>query len=153
LGYIDGLRLLDSGAGFSFPAPRAGAGPHVQRKVRVRDYEAVYIFDSALEESAVNEKLDRYHALVAGENGGQITAVDHWGRRQLAYAIDDHQNGYYVVTHFSTEATRLPEFERLLKLDEDLLRYLIVVNEGDLSTSPAPIVEERSEDDEDGEEE
>jgi small subunit ribosomal protein S6 len=122
-------------------------------RVRVRDYEAVYIFDSALEESVVNGKLDRYHGLVAGENGGQVAAVDHWGRRQLAYAIDDHENGYYVVTHFSTDATKLPEFERLLKLDEDLLRYLIVVNEGDLSTSPAPIVEERDAEDEDAEEE
>jgi small subunit ribosomal protein S6 len=113
----------------------------------VRDYEAVYIFDSALEESAVNEKLERYHALVAGDETGSVTAVDHWGRRQLAYPIEDHENGYYVVTHFETEADRLPEFERLLKLDEDLLRYLIVVNEGDLATSPAPVAEERSEDD------
>ena len=114
----------------------------------MRDYEAVYIFDSALEEPAVNEKLDRYHALVADGSDGEVTAVDHWGRRQLAYAIDDHQNGYYVVTHFKTEAERLPEFERLLKLDDDLLRYLIVVNEGDLSTSPAPAVEESDDDDE-----
>jgi small subunit ribosomal protein S6 len=120
----------------------------------VREYEAVYIFDSTLEESAVNEKLDRYHGMVAGEAGGQVTAVDHWGRRQLAFPIEDQQNGYYVVTHFTAEAGRLPEFERLLKLDEDLLRYLIVVNEGNLSTSPAPIPEEREDgDEEDGEEE
>ncbi len=120
----------------------------------MRDYEAVYIFDSALEESVVNEKLDRFHGLVATDDNGQVTAVDHWGRRQLAYAIDDHDNGYYVVSHFTTESNRLPEFERLLKLDDGLLRYLIVVNEGNLSTSPAPIVEERAEgEDEDGEEE
>ncbi|MEX2581775.1 MAG: 30S ribosomal protein S6 [Gemmatimonadota bacterium] len=114
----------------------------------MRNYEAVYIFDSALEEEAVNEKLDRYHKLVADDSEGEVTAVDHWGRRQLAYAIEDHQNGYYVVTHFNTEAGRLPEFERLLKLDDDLLRYLIVVNEGDLSTSPAPAPEEGGDDDE-----
>jgi small subunit ribosomal protein S6 len=120
----------------------------------VREYEAVYIFDSALEESVVNEKLDRYHALVAGETDGdgQVTAVDHWGRRQLAYPIDKHENGYYVVTHFTTGAAQLPEFERLLKLDDDLLRYLIVVNEGNLSTSPAPEAEDRGDDD-DGDEE
>jgi small subunit ribosomal protein S6 len=118
----------------------------------VRDYEAVYIFDSSLEESVVNEKLDKYHGLVAGDDGGQVTAVDHWGKRQLTYSIGDRQNGYYVVTHFSTEASRLPEFERALKLDEDLLRYLIVVNEGDLSTSPAPEVEEREGDDGEDEE-
>jgi small subunit ribosomal protein S6 len=119
----------------------------------VREYEAVFIFNSALEESAVNEKLDRFHALVANDQGGQVTAVDHWGRRQLAYSIEDHKNGYYVVTHFNTPADRLPEFERLLKLDEDLLRYLVVVNEGNLGTSPAPIAEDRGGDDEDGEEE
>jgi small subunit ribosomal protein S6 len=118
----------------------------------VRDYEAVYIFDSALEESAVTEKLDRFHAMVSGDSAGEVTAVDHWGRRQLAYALGNHQSGYYVVTHFKTEAARLPEFERLLKLDDDLLRYLVVVNEAELSTSPAPVVESSGDDDSDDEE-
>ncbi len=45
----------------------------------MRDYEAVYIFDSTLEESVINEKLERYHALITGDGGGQVTAVDHWG--------------------------------------------------------------------------
>ena len=118
----------------------------------MRDYEAVYIFDSALEEPTVNEKLDRFHTLVAGDAGGEVTEVDHWGRRPLAYPLQKHQNGYYVVTHFRAEAERLPEFERLLKLDDDLLRYLIVVNEDNLSTSPAPIVEDRGDDDDSDEE-
>jgi small subunit ribosomal protein S6 len=118
----------------------------------VRDYEAVYIFDSALEESTVNEKLDRFHGLIAGDAGGEVTEVDHWGRRQLAYPLRKQQNGYYVVTHFRSEAERLPEFERLLKLDDGLLRYLIVVNEDNLSTSPAPIVEDRGDDDDSDEE-
>lgn len=116
----------------------------------MRDYEAVYIFDSALEEPRIHEKLDRYHQLVVPD-GGEVTAVDHWGRRQLAYPISDKANGYYVVAHFQAAAERLPEFERLLKLDEELLRYLIVVNEGDLTTSPIAI-EEREDDDSDEEE-
>jgi small subunit ribosomal protein S6 len=114
----------------------------------VKEYEIVYIFDSALEETAVTEKLDRFHALVAGDAGGEVTAVDHWGRRQLAYPVQDKENGYYVVVHANAAADKLPEFERLLQLDEGLLRYLIVTNEGNLGTSPAPIVE--SSDDEDG---
>ena len=119
----------------------------------MKDYEAVYIFDSAIEEPKINEKLDRYHEMVAGNGGGEVAAVDHWGRRELAYPIRDKENGYYVVAHFSTSADRLPEFERLLQLDEELLRYLIVVNEGDLQTSIAPVVEERDEDDDSDEEE
>jgi small subunit ribosomal protein S6 len=101
----------------------------------LRDYEAVFIFDSALEESAIGEKLDRYHGL-ANTAGGEVAEVDHWGKRQLAYQIRDKDNGYYVVSHFSAESSALPELERAMKLDEGLLRYLIVINEGELKTSP-----------------
>jgi len=116
--------------------------------VTLRDYEIVYIFHPTLEEERVNEKLTRFHGLIAGENGGEIAAVDHWGRRQLAYPIEDQTSGYYVVTHFSTDGALLPEFERILKLDEELLRYLIVVNEGDLATTPVPPAPKRDEDEE-----
>ena len=118
----------------------------------MKDYEVVYIFDSALEEPAVNEKIERFQALVAGDGVGEVAAIDHWGRRELAYPINDRENGYYVVTHLSTTPDRLPEFERLLQLDEELLRYLIVVNEGDLQTSIAPVVEDSDDDDSDEEE-
>jgi small subunit ribosomal protein S6 len=111
----------------------------------VRDYEAVYIFDSSMDETKISEKLERYDGLLTG-NGGQITAVDHWGKRQLAYPIEDRDNGYYVVSQFTTDTASLPEYERILKLDQELLRYLVVINEGDLTTSP--FVQPESGDDE-----
>jgi len=121
--------------------------------VSVRDYEAVYIFEPTLEEGQITEKLERYHALVAGDGGGEITAVDVWGNRPLAYPIDDVASGVYVVSHFTTSPERLPEFERILKLDEELMRYLVVVNEGDLQTSPAPMPERGEDEDESDDEE
>jgi small subunit ribosomal protein S6 len=117
----------------------------------LRDYEAVYIFDSALEESKITEKLDRYHELLTGGTEGQVTAVDHWGKRQLAYPIQDRDNGYYVVAHFTAAAESLPEYERVLKLDEELLRYLMVINEGELATTPALPEPPKSDEDEDEE--
>ena len=120
-----------------------------------RDYEIVYIFDSKLDESQINEKLDRFHALLTNNGGkAEITAVDHWGRRELAYPIEKRSNGYYVVVQFTGDGEPLPEMERLLKLDEDVLRYLIVVNEG-VPTAPMSIAtrEPRSEEDEDEDEE
>ena len=93
-------------------------------------------------------RQDHRPAGLPGDGAGEVSAVDHWGRRQLAYPIEDRENGYYVVVHANTPADRLPEFERLLQLDEGLLRYLIVINEAGLSTSPAPIGE--AGDDEDG---
>jgi small subunit ribosomal protein S6 len=115
-------------------------------------YEAVYIFNTAIAEEQVNEKLDRFHALISGDNGGEVTATDHWGRRQLAYPIRKQSAGYYVVSQFNAPAVALPEFERLLKLDEDLLRYMIVLNNGE-PTSPMSIQtradRKRDDDDED----
>ena len=124
----------------------------------MRSYEAVYIFDSTLDDAAITGKLDRFHGLVAGNGDQEITTVEHWGRRKLAYPIDKHENGYYVVSHFNTDVETLPEFERALKLDEGLLRHLVVINEGELSAAPllAPEVgaeDEEDEDEDEGEEE
>ena len=120
------------------------------------DYEIVYIFDTQLPEERIDEKLERYHALVAGENGGEITAVDNWGKRQLAYPIAKRMSGHYVVVQFRSAADALPEFERLLKLDDELLRYLIVVHAGE-PTSPMSIATRQPSDDDgdddDGDEE
>ena len=101
----------------------------------VRPYEVVYIFDSALEEPAINERLDRFHALVKSE-GAEAPQLNHWGKRTLAYPIRKHETGYYVVAKFETEGSLLPEFERAIKLDEGVLRFLVVVNEG---AQPVPV--------------
>jgi small subunit ribosomal protein S6 len=98
----------------------------------MRDYEIVYIFDSALDRSVIDQKLERFSELVAGDGKGEILAVEHWGKRQLAYPIKKHESGYYVVVQFRTEPAALPEFERAIKLDEDVLRYLVVLSEGEL---------------------
>lgn len=98
-----------------------------------RHYEVVYIFDSALDEAAINERLAKFHALLGA--GAQIN-VNHWGKRTLAYAIKRHQTGYYVVVQFEAEPVMLPEFERAIKLEEGVVRFLIVMLEGEM---PAPV--------------
>lgn len=120
----------------------------------MKDYEVVYIFDSTVPDTGVEQKLERYHQLLTANGQGEITAVDSWGKRQLAYPIRKRTNGFYVVTQFRADVGALPEFERLLRLDEDLLRYLIVLNEGE-PTAPMSVAtrEPRGEGDEDGDEE
>jgi small subunit ribosomal protein S6 len=119
----------------------------------VRLYEAVYIFDAALDEAAIHEKLERYHGL-ATEAGGEVSAVDLWGVRQLAYPIQKKKSGYYVVAQVNADPESLPEFERILKLDESLLRYLLVLNEGEPTSgmsilAPRPPVTATPRDDDD----
>lgn len=119
-----------------------------------RQYEAVYIFDSTLEDAAIQEKLGRFHDLLG--NPGDLT-VDHWGRRQLAYPIARKENGYYVIARYSVEPAVLPEYERALRLDEGVLRYLVALHEHDLGAPPMSEEElaasrSRSDDDDDEEE-
>lgn len=92
----------------------------------MRAYEIVYILDSALEREAVDAKLEGFHAVLEG----RVTTVDHWGVRQLAYPIRKAKTGYYVIVHVDADPTALPEFERVVKLDEETARYLVVLNEG-----------------------
>jgi len=100
-----------------------------------RQYEVVYIFDSALEEPAIAERLERFNALIT-KPGIEPPQVTHWGKRTLAYPIKKHGTGYYVVVKFDTTSDVLPEFERAIKLDDGVLRFLLVVSEGE---QPVPV--------------
>ncbi|HEX6574183.1 MAG TPA: 30S ribosomal protein S6, partial [Gemmatimonadaceae bacterium] len=118
-------------------------------------YEAVYIFDSTLEDAAINEKIERFNGLL---NASEQPEVSHWGRRQLAYSIGSKENGYYVVSRFAAEPSVLPEYERALKLDEGVIRYLITLYEHEVG-APAMSEEEialqaarRAQDDDDEDE-
>ena len=118
-----------------------------------RQYEAVYIFDSTLEDTAITEKLTRFHGLLGVTD--EITA-DHWGRRQLAYPIGPRETGYYIVARFNAEPPVLPEFERALKLDDGVVRYLVTLFEHEVGAPPMTEEElaaqrRREEDDEDEE--
>jgi len=116
-----------------------------------RQYEAVYIFDSTLEDAVIQEKLTKHHALLGpAEN----VSCDHWGRRQLAYKIGRREVGYYVLARINTDPKTLPEFERALKLDDGVIRYLITLYEHELGAPPiseeeAALARRREEDDED----
>lgn len=111
-----------------------------------RRYETVYIFDSALEEQAINEKLERFHALLTKTGNGVVSGSNHWGKRTLAYPIKKKETGYYVVTQFEAAGELLPEYERAVKLDESVLRYMVVLNEGEppkpMPTTPPVVAEE-----------
>lgn len=91
-----------------------------------RPYEVVYIFDPALDDETINAKLTTFHTLLKTAETAQL---NNWGRRTLAYQIKKHDTGYYVVATMDVDQTLLPEYERALKLDDGVLRHLVVLNE------------------------
>jgi small subunit ribosomal protein S6 len=92
-----------------------------------KPYEVVYIFDPALDEETITQKLQQFHSLVRIE--GREPTFNHWGKRTLAYPIRKRDTGYYVVANFDAEPGALPEFERAIKLDEGVIRHLLVLND------------------------
>jgi small subunit ribosomal protein S6 len=106
-----------------------------------RPYEVVYIFDPALDEETINQKLTQFHAMVAVP-GAEPAVVNHWGKRTLSYQIKKRDTGHYAVATFVADAVALPEFERAIKLDDGVLRHLIVLN--DEPPTPAQAAPARS---------
>ena len=103
---------------------------------------------------AHTELVDRFHQLL-GISGD--TKVDHWGRRQLAYPIGAKENGYYVVARFEAEPAGIPEYERALKLDDGVVRYLLTLFEHEVGAPPMTeeelaLARKRAEDDDEDEE-
>jgi len=122
-----------------------------------RPYEVVYIFDSTLEDAAIAEKLTRFHAMLGGDGAPPPDLkVDLWGRRQLAYTIGPRDTGYYAIARFAIEPVVLPEFERALRLDDGVVRYLISLHENEVGAPPMSeedLVATRRRDDDDDDEE
>ena len=89
-------------------------------------YEMIYIIDTGLEEAARKELIEKVSTLITN-NGGEIEKVDEtWGKRRLAYAIDYKTEGWYVLVNFQAPAELPRELERNLKINENVLRYLVV---------------------------
>jgi len=89
-------------------------------------YELTYIIDTALEETARKELIEKVSALIAA-NGGEVEKVDEtWGKRRLAYAINYKTEGWYVLVTFKAPADLPKELERNLEIYDSVLRYLVV---------------------------
>lgn len=100
----------------------------------MRAYEVVIVLSPALEEEAVVAFLDRVKQAIEG-TGGSVEGVDRWGRRRLAYEINDQTEGQYVLARFQAESrSGTSELEHLCRISEPVLRHLIVVRE---ETEPA----------------
>ncbi len=89
-----------------------------------KKYEAVYIMNPVIGDEAIAATTEKIQALV--EASATIEKMDVWGRRRLAYEINDQKEGYYVLINFSAEAEFPKELERVLKITEGVMRYLVV---------------------------
>ncbi len=91
----------------------------------MRDYESIFILNPNIDE-AESEKVNlRMQEVIAG-NGGEVTKVEKWGKRKLAYTIGKHKKGEYVLMQFKGEAATVAELERNYKMTDSVIKFMTV---------------------------
>jgi len=91
----------------------------------LREYELVLVIDPEIEDEQFDAAVDKVKQFVSSR-GGEVTDVNPWGKRRLAYPIKKRTEGNYVVTHFRLDPAQTAELEAALGLSEDVLRHLLV---------------------------
>ena len=91
-------------------------------------YEVLYIIDPAQGEEGIAALVEKFKAMVEAE--GTVSNVDEWGKRRLAYPINDLPEGYYVLMNFESNPAFPAEMERVMKITEGVMRVLTTVVEG-----------------------
>ncbi len=88
-------------------------------------YEVMYIINANVEEEKRSALIEQLGGIITNE-GGKITKTSEWGMRDFAYEIDDMTKGYYVVVTFEAENEVLNEFDRLMRINPSIVRFMIV---------------------------
>lgn len=91
----------------------------------MRDYELVYIVDPLVSDEDVSGVTDRITGWISGR-GGEITNINPWGRRRLAYPIGERREGNYIAVQMRMDPSATSDLERTLELAEDILRHLLI---------------------------
>ena len=89
----------------------------------MRKYEVMYIIRPDIEQEAVQAAVEKFQGVIS--NGGEITKHDVQGKRRLAYEIKKHRDGVFVLVNFSAEPAVVTELERIMKISDEVIRYLI----------------------------
>ncbi len=91
----------------------------------MRFYEVTFIVDDQIGEESIKTEVKKIEDFIAN-NGGKVEKTDALGTRRFAYPIKKREHGYYGFIQFWADPSLLPNLENLLRLDESILRYLIV---------------------------
>jgi len=93
--------------------------------MKTNHYESVIIFNATLEDQQIDSILTSIEEQMSA-NGVEITDIEKWGRKRLAYPIKKGKSGYYIIYRFTSPREYITKFERTLRLDENVIRFLTI---------------------------
>lgn len=90
----------------------------------LNSYETILIIDSTYEEDAIKALISKFTSLI--EKNAVLESVDEWGKRRLAYEIQDRTEGYYVLINFKSSPEFPKELDRIYRITDGVLRTIII---------------------------
>jgi small subunit ribosomal protein S6 len=90
-------------------------------------YESIFIINPDLSEEDTAALVAKFKSLL--ESSAQLESIDEWGKRKLAYEIADKTEGYYVLVNFSAEPEFPHELERIYKITDGIIKYMVIKKE------------------------
>ena len=90
----------------------------------VNSYETMFIVNPTISEDDVKATVEKFTALIAGN--GTVGEVNEWGKRRLAYPINDIPEGYYVLVNFTSASDFPAELDRRYNIDENIMRGIVI---------------------------
>ena len=98
----------------------------------MRHYETMYIVDPDISDEDIDGVVEKYKKVVT-DAGGVVTEAGKWekGRRQLAYEINKKREGIYILMLFEAEADVPKELDRIFKINDEIMRHLIIRQDDD----------------------
>lgn len=104
----------------------------------INSYESMLIVSLANGEEAAKATVSKFNGLIAAN--AELVQADEWGKRRLAYPIEDMNEGYYTVATFKSESAFPAELQRLMNIDESVLRVMVIKleHEAVAKTAEAP---------------
>jgi small subunit ribosomal protein S6 len=94
----------------------------------MRKYEIMYIIRPNIEDEAKKALVERFNNVLS-ENGAEVSESKEWGKRRLAYEVNDFRDGYYMLLQVNAGAEAVQEFDRLAKISEDMIRHIVIKKE------------------------
>ena len=91
----------------------------------MNSYETLYVIKPDLEDEARAALIQKFSAIIT-DNGGEVESVDEWGKRKLAYEINYIGEGYYVLVNFKSNAELPAELERNFRINDNVMRYMVI---------------------------
>lgn len=94
---------------------------------KINKYETIFVIDATKTEEEITALVEKFKSLI--EKNGEIESVDEWGKRRLAYAINDLTEGYYVLVNFKSSPDFPAELERVYGITDGIIRNIVIRSE------------------------